>query len=85
MARRFERDPFHWQWIFKFENGYGASVIKRFCSFGFEEDLFELATIAWDDNTHMVSRLYALDDDTAVFGYLTNEEVVELLYKIKNV
>ena len=85
MARRFERDPFNWQWIFKFENNCGASIIKRFCSFGFDEDLFELATIVWKDDIHMISRIYALDEDTDIFGYLTNDEVMDLLYKIKNI
>lgn len=84
-AKRFNHDPFDYQWIFKFDNGYGASIIKRFCSFGFDNDLFELGTLAWDGETRMLTRIYALDNEDDIFGRLTNEEVMDLLYKIKNI
>ena len=37
------------QYIFKFENGYGASVIKNIMSYGHAQDLFELAVIEFID------------------------------------
>ena len=35
-------------WIFKFENDYGASVIKKFGSYGYEKNKFELAVLKFD-------------------------------------
>lgn len=71
------------QWVFKFENNYGASVIKHFGSYGFEDDLFELAVIYFDDGD-----IYELCYDTPitenVIGYLTNDDVIEYLKQIKN-
>lgn len=69
---------------FYFENGYGASVIKHYGSYGYEKDLFELAVIIFDDETeewHLCFDTPITDD---VIGYLTNEEVLDLLRKIKN-
>lgn len=78
-----DKDPFAWQWLFKFENGYGASVIKRDGSFGFEEDLFELGVIRWgSENEWHLSYSTELTDD--VIGHLSNDEVMLILYKIKN-
>ena len=62
---------------FKFPNGYGASVIKHFGSYGYEEDLFELAVLK---NGKLC---YDTEITNDVIGYLRNEEVLELLEKIK--
>ena len=74
------------QWLFKFDNGYGASVVKHFGSYGFEDDLFELAVIKFD----MPSKLYGgwhLNYNTPitnnVIGYLTNNDVLRYLIKIQ--
>lgn len=64
---------------FKFKNGYGASVIKHYGSYGYEEDLFELAVL--DSNDHLCYDTPLTDN---VIGYLTNDEVLELLEQIKN-
>ena len=37
-------------YIFKFDNGIGASVIKHIGSYGYDQDLWELATIKFDEN-----------------------------------
>ena len=70
------------QWLFKFENGYGASVIKHFGSYGYEEDKFELAVIRWTEGKH-----YELEYNTPitndVIGHLDNKEVMDLLEQIK--
>ena len=71
------------QYVFQFENGYGASVIKRPCSYGGNEDLWELAVLKFYSNGE-----YHLNYDTEITedveGYLTDEDVHELLKRIKN-
>lgn len=68
-------------WVFHFKNHFGASVIKHYGSYGFDDDLFELAVIK------KVIKHWELCYDTPitndVIGYLTNEEVLEYLKKIK--
>lgn len=65
--------------IFKFENGYGASVIKHYGSYGYEEDLFELAVL-----NSAGDLCYDTPITSDVIGHLTNDEVLKLLEKIKN-
>lgn len=75
-------DPYHNQWIFKFPNEYGASIVKHWGSYGFDKDLFELAMIKFtDDNWYIVYTNLTNDD---VVGYLNNDEVMEYLERIKN-
>lgn len=62
------------QYVFYFDNGYGASVIKTQWSYGSKEDLWELAVLK-DGN---------IDYDNAIMngnvrGNLTDEDVNELL------
>ena len=66
------------QWCFKFENGYGASVIKHFGSYGYEKDLFELAVL------HNDKLCYSTEITDDVLGYLTNQEILDTLERIKN-
>ena len=77
----FGRDPFSWQWRFKFNNGFGASVIKHTFSYGFENDLFELAILEWDGDNHQITYDTGISND--VIGYLTNDKVMDYLYQIK--
>ena len=72
VLKRLGKDTFNWQWRFIFDNKYGASVIKFFASSGFDEDLFELAVTY---NNELTDEIY---------GYLSNDEVIEILYKIKD-
>lgn len=70
------------QWIFKFPNNYGASVVKHYGTYGFDDDLFELAMIKFKgDDWHIA---YTELTDHNVVGYLNNEEVMEYLERIKN-
>lgn len=78
-------------YIFKFPNGYGASVIKHIGSYGFSEDLWELAAIKFE--TDLSEAMHKPDDwrithiaelDLDIEGYLTDERVRELLNDIKN-
>lgn len=73
------------QYIFKFENGYGASVVKNIGSYGNRQDLFELTVIIFVSEFEW--ELYyesKITDDVDVIGYLTNDDVLELLERIKN-
>lgn len=69
------------QYVFKFENNYGASVVKRQGSYGFNKDLWELAVIYWydDEEWHITYNTCITSD---VIGDLTNAEVDELLVRI---
>ncbi len=62
---------------FRFENGYGASVIKFYGSYGYEKDLWELAVLDHDGDLCCDTEI---TDD--VIGYLADEEVCEYLEKI---
>lgn len=69
--------------LFKFENGYGASVVKHRYSYGGPQKLWELAVVRFDDSGE-----WDLNYDTEitfdVIGYQTDEEIRELLGRIKN-
>ena len=69
------------QYVFHFPNGYGASVIKFFGSYGYEDDLWELALLKeaskgeWELE---YTELVGFD----VLGHLTDEEVNKYLKRI---
>lgn len=67
---------------FKFDNNYGASVIKHKYSYGYEDDLFELAVLYFEDDIPFITYSTPITDD--VIGNLTNDQVLELLERIKN-
>lgn len=69
------------QYVFKFMNNYGASVVKRPGSYGFRNDLWELAVIRWynDEEWHIT---YDTEITSDVIGDLTNAEVDEVLMRI---
>ena len=71
-----------YHYIFRFENNYGASVIKWYGTYGFEQDLFELAVILWDGDEYDVSYNTEIAND--VIGNLTRYEVMGLLRRIKD-
>ena len=70
------------QYLFKFDNNYGASVVKSWFSYGRENDEWELAVVQFDryDDYDLV---YDTEITSDVEGYLSDEEVLELLQKIK--
>lgn len=70
-------------YIFRFDNHYGASVIKHPGSYGHEEDLWELAVLWFisDDKWDIEYNTPITDD---VIGYQNDEEIRNLLNKIKN-
>ena len=70
------------QYLFKFENNFGASVIKHLGSYGHEEDLWELAVVEYYRSGEWYLT-YDTDITDDVIGCLTDEDVRELLTKIK--
>lgn len=72
------------QYVFRFQNHYGASVIKHRGSYGHEDDLWELAVIEFetDDNDHW-ELTYDTPITADVIGWQTDEQIRELLRKIK--
>lgn len=75
MAEHYGPDKGH-QWKFKFDNGYGASVIDD--GYGSQAGLFELAVLGPDG--HLDYSTPITDD---VLGHLTADEVAETLSKIE--
>ena len=74
-----------YQYIFKFDNGYGASVVKNIGSYGHERDLFELAVIIFVGEFEWeLCYESKITGDVDVIGYLTNDDVLNLLEAIKN-
>lgn len=71
------------QKIFKFDNMYGASVIKHRYSYGSDLGLWELAVIKYqDDDKWGIVYDTKLTDD--VLGYLTDDDVCFYLEQIKH-
>lgn len=70
------------QYLFKFENNYGASVIKHEGSYGFARDLWELAVIKFGASGYW-DLCYDTEITCDVEGYLTDEDVRNLLARIK--
>lgn len=68
---------------FRFENNYGASVIKHSGSYGFEEDLFELAVLYFEPGDDIGSLTYSTSITNDVIGHLSNDEVLSYLKRIK--
>lgn len=69
-------------YIFRFPNNYGASVIKNPGSYGHAQDLWEMALIFFDEDGDW-NLIYERDFDDDVKGYLTDDNIIELLEKIK--
>jgi hypothetical protein len=69
------------QWVYRFPNGYGASVIRGPFTYGGREGLFELGVIIFceDDQWHLTYRTPITDD---VIGHLPLEDVAALLVRI---
>ena len=71
------------QRIYKFPNGFGASVVQSPFSYGGRVGLWELAMVEFiDDEKYELVYNDIVEGD--VLGYLTESEVEEVLEKIKN-
>ncbi len=84
------------QKIYKFKNGYGASVVnfsitgvpdimgvKFSGSYANKDDEFELAVLKFDDNGDDYELDYSTEITDNVIGYLKEEDVEKILNKIK--
>jgi hypothetical protein len=72
------------QRLYRFPNGYGASVIKNSFSYGGKEGLWELAVIRFADDADQKGRIaYDTRITTDAEGWLTEEDVQRLLKRIK--
>ncbi len=71
------------QYIAKFNNMYGASIVNHSFSYGGDKGLWELAVIKFieDDNWRITYNTHITDD---VLGHLTDEEVNNVLVEISN-
>ena len=74
---------FEKQWIYRFKNGYGASIIKGRYAYGNKFFPYELMVIKFDENgcSEQVEVPFAPDTK----GYLRIEDIKEHLNKIKNI
>lgn len=77
-------------YIFRFKNGYGASVVKTFGSMGYMDDMWELCVILYEeenklgpDEYHIVYPYQIVKHET-VLGPLDDSEVRNILQQIKN-
>lgn len=67
-----------YQKIYKFDNGYGASVVCNFGSYGAKDGLFEVAVLKGDDIC------YDTPVSGDVIGFCDFAEVAKVLEQIKN-
>lgn len=65
------------QYIFDFDNGYSASVVRGIGTYGGEEGLFELAVL------HNEKLCYDTPITDDVIGWQTAAEIAELLNRIE--
>lgn len=65
------------QYIFKFPNGYGASVIRSAMSYGGSSGLFELAVL--DEDGHLT---YDTPVTSDVIGHIESEELDGILDQV---
>jgi len=76
------------QRLYYADNGYGASVVQHSASYGFNENLWELAVIKWEsspleDNEANFLLVYDTPITDNVIGSLTKENVSEILKQIE--
>jgi hypothetical protein len=64
--------------IYRFPNGYGASVVSHAMSYGGNSGLYELAVLDQDDNL-----CYDTEVTDDVIGWLSEQDVQRLLERIE--
>lgn len=75
-------DSIKQQVLFRFDNNYGASVIRGPHTYGGYKGLFELAVVRFDGNKHMI--VYDTSITYDVLGWLTGDDVFEKLAEIQS-
>lgn len=68
-----------YQKVYKFDNGYGASVVSHSMSYGGRSGLFEVAVLDAAGNIN-----YDTPVTSDIVGYLDFAGVAEILEQIKN-
>ena len=72
------------QTVYRFPNGYGASVVQASWSYGSDDGLFELGVIKFSgEGDYAFSLTYDTNITNDVIGNLTEQDVQDLLNKIK--
>ena len=77
----FNEHPHHMggvQAVIKFDNGFGASVVKTPYTYGGDRGLYELAVL--DSDGHLTYATPITDD---VIGYLRDIDVTDVMEKIQ--
>lgn len=75
------------QKIYKFENGYGASVVRHMGSYGSDEGLWELGVMVEDPADPRVEGMrltYSTPITDDVIGRLEDDEIPPLLARIQD-
>lgn len=71
------------QHIFRFPNGYGASIVRGYGTYGYEQGLYELAVIRFvGDDPDDFGLCYSTPITDDVLGYLSIEDVAVLLLRV---
>lgn len=73
-------DPAGRQRLYRFDNGYGASVVQARGTYGSESGLSELAVIAWRGGKWDI----AYDTPVTEVGWLSEDDVQGYLQKIRD-
>ena len=71
------------EYQFRFENDCGAIVDKSFASYGHESDLWELQGRKLDKKTGMWGLIHHTEFPYYILGCRTDEEIRDLLKRIK--
>lgn len=77
-----KEEPTSVQKLYRFPNGAGASVIRGEFTYGGDEGLWELGVVRFVDDGYHLIYPKAVCEDGDVIGWLTDEQVEELLVRI---
>jgi hypothetical protein len=69
------------QKLYRFGNGYGASVVRSKFSYGGTSGLWEICVVLWDGQ--MYEPIYDTPITDDVVGWLSDSDVAELLSQIE--
>lgn len=71
------------QKLYRFDNGYGASVVRHGFSYGSTKGLWLLAVIRFKDDSDHFWIEYETPITSDVIGHLTEDDVDDILNKIE--
>ena len=73
------------QEIYRFPNGYGASVVKHDFSYGHQWNMWEMGLLKFNNEGEKRLMTHSPYFEDTVIGYLDDAEVLKLLNWIKNI